>query len=63
MNPSKFEPKLCAECGAPYSPNSVNSKYCPECALKVHRRKNAERNRAWRQRLREMEANRNQSSE
>ena len=31
-----------AVCGALFTPGSNRAKYCPECALKVHRRQKAE---------------------
>lgn len=37
--------KLCAECGRAFIPASNRSKYCPDCAVSVRRRKEAERQR------------------
>ena len=37
--------KLCAECGRAFIPASNRSKYCPDCAASVRRRKEAERQR------------------
>ena len=37
--------KRCAVCGAAFVPKSNRGKYCPDCAAKVRRRKEAERQR------------------
>ncbi len=37
--------KLCCECGASFTPKSNRAKYCPACAKKMRRRKEAERQR------------------
>ena len=37
--------KRCAVCGAALPPNPTGGKYCPDCAAKVRRRKEAERQR------------------
>ena len=39
------ESKQCAECGVLFLPGSNRAKYCPACATKVRRRKEAERQR------------------
>lgn len=35
----------CAVCGAAFTPNSNRAKYCPDCAVQVRRKKEAERQR------------------
>ena len=37
--------KRCAVCGTAFVPKSNRGKYCPDCAAKVRRRKEAERQR------------------
>ena len=37
--------KRCCECGASFTPKSNRAKYCPACAKKMRRRKEAERQR------------------
>lgn len=37
--------KRCCECGAAYTPKSNRAKYCPACAKRQRRRKEAERQR------------------
>ena len=37
--------KRCCECGASFTPKSNRAKYCPACAKKLRRRKEAERQR------------------
>ena len=37
--------KRCAECGAAFVPKSNRAKYCPACAGRMRRRKEAERQR------------------
>ena len=37
--------KLCCECGASFTPKSNRAKYCPACAKKMRRQKEAERQR------------------
>ena len=37
--------KRCTECGGDFLPKSNRGKYCPDCAAKVRRRKEAERQR------------------
>ena len=37
--------KRCAVCGAAFVPKSNRGKYCPDCAARVRRRKEAERQR------------------
>ena len=39
------EIKRCAVCGAAFTPNSNRAKYCPDCAVQVRRKKEAERQR------------------
>ena len=41
----RAERKRCTECGGCFLPKSNRGKYCPECAAKVRRRKEAERQR------------------
>ena len=42
---SRDEIKRCAVCGAAFTPNSNRAKYCPDCAVQVRRKKEAERQR------------------
>lgn len=49
----KFKPKLCAECGKEFAPQSSQAKYCPSCTITVRRQKTAERTRRWRARMKE----------
>lgn len=37
--------KKCTECGGVFAANSNRAKYCPDCAARVRRRKEAERQR------------------
>ena len=37
--------KRCAVCGSPFVLKSNRAKYCPDCAVKVHRRQKAESER------------------
>ena len=37
--------KRCSECGAAFMPKSNRAKYCPACAKRMRRRKEAERQR------------------
>ena len=37
--------KQCAECGALFLPGSNRAKYCPDCAVTIRKRKEAERQR------------------
>ena len=39
------EVKRCSECGAVFMPKSNRAKYCPACAKRMRRRKEAERQR------------------
>lgn len=39
------EVKRCSECGAAFMPKSNRAKYCPSCARRMRRRKEAERQR------------------
>ena len=39
------ECKQCCECGAIFIPGSNRAKYCPDCAVKVHRRQKTESER------------------
>ena len=39
------EVKRCSECGAAFMPKSNRAKYCPACAKRMRRRKEAERQR------------------
>ena len=47
------EVKRCSECGAAFMPKSNRAKYCPSCAKRIRRRKEAERQRKryWQSRL------------
>lgn len=45
--------KQCSECGKAFYTAYGQSKYCPECAVKVRRQKTAERTRRWRARMKE----------
>lgn len=45
--------KQCAECRKTFHVAYGQSKYCPECAVKVRRQKAAERTRRWRARMKE----------
>lgn len=42
---SRDEVKRCAVCGAVFTPKSNRAKYCPDCAARVRRKKEAERQR------------------
>ena len=46
--------KQCAECGQTFQVVHSQSKYCPECTVKVRRRQTAERTRRWRARMKEL---------
>ena len=37
--------KRCAVCGAMFTPKSNRAKYCPDCAVRMRRKKEAERQR------------------
>ena len=41
----RLDAKRCVVCGALFTPGSNRAKYCPECAVQVRRRKEAERQR------------------
>ena len=41
----RLESRQCSECGALFLPGSNRAKYCRECAARVRRRKEAERQR------------------
>jgi len=41
----RLESRRCSECGALFLPGSNRAKYCRECAARVRRRKEAERQR------------------
>ena len=41
----RLDAKRCAVCGTLFTPGSNRAKYCPECAVQVRRRKEAERQR------------------
>ena len=45
ISKSRDEVKRCAVCGAVFTPKSNRAKYCPACAKKMRRRKEAERQR------------------
>ena len=41
----RMNAKKCAVCGALFTPGSNRAKYCPDCAVQVRRKKEAERQR------------------
>lgn len=41
----RLESRRCSECGALFLPGSNRAKYCKDCAARVRRRKEAERQR------------------
>ena len=43
ISKSRDEVKRCVECGAVFTPKSNRAKYCPDCAARVRRKKEAER--------------------
>ena len=45
INKSRDEVKRCAVCEAVFSPKSNRAKYCPDCAVWMRRKKEAERQR------------------
>ena len=45
ISKSLDELKRCAVCGAMFTPKSNRAKYCPDCAARVRRKKEAERQR------------------
>ena len=45
ISKSRDEVKRCAVCGAVFTPKSNRAKYCPDCAARVRRKKEAERQR------------------
>lgn len=45
ISKSRDEVKRCVECGAVFTPKSNRAKYCPDCAARVRRKKEAERQR------------------
>ena len=45
ISKSRDEVKRCVECGAVFTPKSNRAKYCPDCAVRVRRKKEAERQR------------------
>ena len=45
ISKSREEVKHCAVCGAAFVPKSNRAKYCPDCAARVRRKKEAERQR------------------
>ena len=50
ISKSREEVKCCTVCGAAFVPKSNRAKYCPDCAARVRRKKEAERQRQryWR---------------
>ena len=45
ISKSRDEVKHCAVCGAVFTPKSNRAKYCPDCAVRMRRKKEAERQR------------------
>jgi len=45
ISKSRDEVKRCAVCGAVFAPKSNRAKYCPDCAVRMRRKKEAERQR------------------
>ena len=45
ISKSRDEVKRCAVCGAMFTPKSNRAKYCPDCAVQMRRKKEAERQR------------------
>ena len=45
ISKSREEVKRCTVCGAAFVPKSNRAKYCPDCAARVRRKKEAERPR------------------
>ena len=45
ISKSRDEVKRCAVCGAVFTPKSNRAKYCPDCAVQMRRKKEAERQR------------------
>ena len=45
ISKSRDEVKRCVECGAVFTPKSNRAKYCPDCAVRMRRKKEAERQR------------------
>ena len=45
ISKSRDEVKRCAGCGAVFMPESNRAKYCPECAVRMRRKKEDERQR------------------
>ena len=42
---SRDNVKRCAVCGAAFTPKSNRAKYCPDCAVRMRRKQEAERQR------------------
>ena len=42
ISKSRDEVKRCVECGAVFTPKSNRAKYCPDCAVRMRRKKEAE---------------------
>ncbi len=42
---SRDSVKRCAVCGAAFTPKSNRAKYCPDCAVRMRRKQEAERQR------------------
>ena len=45
ISKSRDEVKRCVECGAVFTPKSNRAKYCPDCAVRMRRKKETERQR------------------
>ena len=45
ISKSRDEVKRCAVCGAVFTPKSNRAKYCPDCAVRMRRKQEAERQR------------------
>lgn len=45
ISKSRDEVKRCVECGAVFTPKSNRAKYCPDCAVRMRRKQEAERQR------------------
>ena len=45
ISKSRDEVKRCAVCGAVFTPKSNRAKYCPDCAVRMRRKKEAETGR------------------
>lgn len=53
--------RICPECGKPFPPETISSKYCPTCApLVAYRNRQKQRRRAYAKRKEEQAAARKQ---